>query len=43
MGALTPETKKLVVEINARVLAQITLDERKPGAIKTKPKKAQSR
>ena len=35
---LTPEAKKLVAEINTRVVARITLDESKPGAVKTNRK-----
>jgi hypothetical protein len=36
--ALTPEAKKLVAEINTRVVARVTLDECKPGGVKTNRK-----
>jgi hypothetical protein len=36
--ALTPQAKKLVAEINTRVVGQLTLDESKPGAVKTNRK-----
>jgi hypothetical protein len=36
--ALTPEAKKLVAEINTRVVARVTLDESKPGGVKTNRK-----
>ena len=36
--ALTPEAHKLVAEINTRVVAQVTLDESKPGGVKTNRK-----
>lgn len=37
--ALTPEAKKLVAEINSRVVACVSLEESKPGRVKTNRKK----
>ena len=37
--ALTPEAKKLVAEINSRVVACALLEESKPGRVKTNRKK----